>query len=57
MVLPGHQNALAGADAVHTVTTTPKWTQVTFSEQNVARPQEGLIVVAYAVEAAKDNER
>lgn len=57
MVLPGHQNVLVGADAIHAVSATPKWTEVTFTQQNVSRPQEGLIVVAYAVEASKDNER
>lgn len=57
MVLPGHQNVLSGPDAVQAVSATPRWTDVTFTEQNVSRPQEGLIVVAYSVEASKENER
>lgn len=57
MVLPGHRSVLSGRDAVHAVSGTPMGTDVTFTEQNVSRPQEGLIVVAYAVEASKENER
>lgn len=57
MVLPGHPHVLAGADAVQAVSATPRWAEVTFTDQKVSRPQEGLIVVAYAVEASKDHER
>lgn len=56
MVLPGHANVLVGSDAIHAVSATPRWTTVKFSDQQVSRPQEALIVIAYAVEAHLDNE-
>lgn len=56
MVLPGQRHVLAGADAVEAVSATPQWTDVTFTDQKVSRPQEGLIVVAYAVEAKTEGE-
>ena len=36
---------------------TPRWESVDFSDQQVKRPQEGLIVIAYRVEAAKGDGR
>ena len=51
MILPGHANVLVGPDAVHAVSSTPRWSTVRFSDQQVSRPREGLIVIAYAVEA------
>lgn len=41
MVLPNHAHVLAGADAIEAVSATPKWAEVTFTDQNVSRPQEG----------------
>lgn len=57
MVLPGHQGVLSGQAAVEAVSATPHWTEVTFTDQNASRPQEGLIVIGYTVEATKDQER
>ena len=42
-----------GDDAVEAVSHTPAWEQVSFSRQDVRRPQEGLIVIAYQVTASK----
>mgnify|MGYP001627409423 CR=1 FL=1 len=56
MVLPGHPGVLSGQAAVEAVSATPRWTEVTFTAQHASRPQEGLIVIAYAVEATKDHE-
>jgi hypothetical protein len=40
------------------VKATPRWAKVSFEQQQVSRPQEGLLVAAYAVEALKpDGER
>ena len=54
MVLPDPPYVFGGGEAVDEVSHTPRWTQVAFSEQKVSRPQEGLIVIAYRVEASKD---
>lgn len=53
MVLPEPPFVFSGAQAVDAVATTPRWSEVSFSEQQVTRPQEGLIVIAYHVRAAK----
>lgn len=54
MVLPEHPFVLTGSQAVETVADTPRWSGVTFSEQQIMRPQEGLIAIAYKVEASRD---
>ena len=54
MVLPEHPFVLTGSDAVKAVADTPRWSTVTFSEQQVVRPQEGLIAIAYKAEAGRD---
>lgn len=53
MVLPDRPHVFSGEDAVAEVSRTPRWTEVAFSDQTVSRPQEGLIVIAYAVRAAR----
>jgi len=54
MVLPLPPYVFSRQAAVDAVSDTPRWTGVAFSEQQVMRPQEGLIVVAYRVEAKKE---
>jgi hypothetical protein len=54
LVVPTHPHVLSGQDAIEAVKKTPRWSNVTLSEQKVSRPQEGLIVVAYKVEAGRD---
>ena len=56
MVVPTPPFVLAGYDAIEAVANTPRWPEVTFSDTHVSRPQEGLIVIAYAVEASRDEE-
>lgn len=53
MVLPIPPFVLGGDDAVAAVSNTPRWTAVTFADQRIARPEEGLIVVAYRVETSR----
>ena len=53
MVLPAPPFVMSGAQAIDAVSNTPRWTSVTLSERQVARPQEGLIVIAYKAEASK----
>lgn len=57
MVLPTPPFVLSGAEAVDAVAATPRWSEVQLSKQRIARPEEGLIVVAYHVEAARGDER
>ena len=47
MVLPQPPFVLTGQAAMDQVSRTPKWEDVTFTEQQVSRPQEGLIVIGY----------
>lgn len=46
-----------GNDAIEAVSHTPAWEQVSFSRQDVRRPQEGLIAIAYHVAVAKGDTR
>ncbi len=54
LVVPTHPHVLSGQQAIDAVKNTPRWSNVNFSEQRVTRPQEGLICLAYKVEASKD---
>ena len=56
MVVPTPPCVMSGEEAVAAVSATPRWTDVSFTERRVARPQEGLIVIAYQVRASKDGE-
>lgn len=51
MVLPTPPHVLGGTDAIEAVAHTPRWAEVEFSRQQVMRPQEGLIVIAYNARA------
>ncbi len=51
MVLPALPFVFTGAQSVEAVSQTPRWDRVELSERQVARPQEGLIVIAYKAEA------
>lgn len=54
MVLPQPPFVMSGQDAIAAVADTPRWTKVEISERQIARPQEGLIVVAYHARAERD---
>lgn len=56
MVVPAPPFVLSGRQAIDAVSHTPRWTEVRLSERQVARPQEGLIVVAYKAEARRDGQ-
>ena len=56
MVLPRPPYVLTGEDAIAAVVATPVWDRAELTERHVARPQEGLIVVAYRVSAQKDDD-
>ncbi|QUS37039.1 NAD(P)/FAD-dependent oxidoreductase [Falsirhodobacter algicola] len=53
MALSRAPHLFQGKDAQDAVTGTPAWDEVSFSDQVVSRPQEGLIVVGYHVRAQK----
>ena len=57
MVLPEPPFVMAGQEAISAVSDTPRWSRVVTSQRQVMRPQEGLIVVGYKVEAYKDDEK
>lgn len=54
MVLPEQPYVLTSQEAINTVANTPRWSEVRFSDQQIMRPQEGLIAIAYKVEADKE---
>ena len=54
MVLPKPPFVLEGQAAVDAVAASPRWSNVELTERRVARPQEGLIVVAYEARASMD---
>lgn len=56
MVLPQPPFVLSGSQAIETVAHTPRWSEVDISEGQIARPQEGLIVIAYHAKASRDGE-
>jgi len=53
MALPTPPFVLGGQAAIEAVADTPRWTSVDLSERQVARPQEGLIVIAYKATAQR----
>lgn len=54
MVLPEQPFVLTGAEAIEAVADTPRWSEVSFSDQQIMRPQEGLIAIAYKAEAKRE---
>lgn len=53
MVLPTSPYMLTGPQAAEAVANTPRWSKVELSERQVARPQEGMIVIAYKARAER----
>lgn len=54
MVVPEKPFVFKAQAAIEAVADTPRWSSVSFSEQQVMRPQEGLITIAYKAEAKRD---
>ena len=54
MVLPEPPYVMSGAQAIEAVVSTPRWSKVEITHKQVARPHEGLIVIAYSAKAHKD---
>jgi hypothetical protein len=56
MALPAEPFIFSRDEAKAAVEKTPRWDDVRFSEQRVTRPEEGLIVIGYRVEASRGDE-
>lgn len=56
MALPAEPVLFSRQQAIDAVKDTPRWDEVRFSEQTVSRPEEGLIVIGYQVEARRGGE-
>ncbi|RST31754.1 DUF4440 domain-containing protein [Sphingomonas ginkgonis] len=52
MALPAEPHVFSRERAKEAVKSTPHWDEVRFSDQRVERPEEGLIVIGYRVEAS-----
>lgn len=57
MALPAEPFLFTRDQAKAAVKDTPRWEEVRFSDQKVTRPEEGLIVIGYQVEASRGEER
>lgn len=57
MVVPAQPFLLRGEQAIRSVENTPRWDDVDFADFEIERPQEGLIVVGYGVNASRGDER
>lgn len=55
-VVPSEPHLLVGAEWANAASDTPRWDEVSFSEQRVSRPQEGLIVIGYRADAKRGGE-
>lgn len=53
MALPAKPFIFARDEAIAAVEHTPQWESVSFDDQRVERPQEGLIAIAYAAHAKR----
>lgn len=56
MVVPSEPFVLSAQGAKDAVSATPRWREVTFSQQTVERPQEGLIVIGYRARATRGDQ-
>jgi Domain of unknown function (DUF4440) len=54
MVVPAHPYILTGREAADAMAKTPRWREVDLRDGRIMRPEEGLIVIAYTVEARRD---
>lgn len=54
MVLPAPPFVMKADVAIQMVTNTPRWSKVVISQGQIARPQEGLIVIAYHARAERE---
>jgi hypothetical protein len=55
MVLPTPPYVMSSEQSIEAVSSTPRWSHVELTERQVARPQEGMIVVAYRAEAGRED--
>lgn len=53
MVIPAPPHVLPAAEALRTMSKGQRWSRVTFHDPHSARPEEGLIVLAYRATANK----
>lgn len=56
MVLPEGSHVFTGHQAIAAVQATPRWADVDFRAQQICRPQEGLIVLAYKADAHRPDQ-
>mgnify|MGYP003585070585 FL=1 len=56
-VVPAPPFIMTGNAAADSMADTPRWSSVTFSDEQVSRPQEGLIIIAYHAQASSDDDR
>lgn len=52
--LPAPPFILTGQQAIDAVAATPRWSRIELSERQVARPQEGIIVIAYKARGERE---
>jgi hypothetical protein len=55
MVVPANPAILTAEQALQGMSNGPRWSRVEFSDTRISRPVKGLIVVAYTVQANKED--
>ena len=56
MVVPAQPFMLKGREAIEAVKETPRWSSADLGDLTIARPEHGLITVAYHVKARRDGD-
>jgi hypothetical protein len=54
MILPAPPFVMSGEQSIEAVIHTPRWSKVEFTDRQVSRPEEGLIVIAYRARAERE---
>ncbi|GAA0728489.1 DUF4440 domain-containing protein [Sphingomonas japonica] len=57
MVLPAEPYIFSASAAIAAVSETPRWDSVDLADLQIARPQEGVIAIAYHATARRGEER
>ena len=56
VVVPSEPYILKGRDAIQAVENTPRWKEAELRDLTIARPEHGLIAIAYHAKARRDGD-
>ncbi|WP_295071354.1 DUF4440 domain-containing protein [Tabrizicola sp.] len=55
MVVPADPAIVSAEAALRSMSKGPRWSRVAFTDGHIARPEKGLLVLAYTVQAGRDD--